>query len=274
MTAIDVIEAIGSFTVTEAAPTIEPCLARTMCATHVPPGHVDATAVARPPETVSAPDVAPLGVMASQTVSGLAVRSHVAPLLYVPVATNAWVVPLLIVSGPAGVSEMLTRVPAPNTVTVTVGEVTPPKLAVMVAVPIALPITSPVEDTLAMAGEEETHDAVPLQSVVVPLLNVSVHVNGVVPPIGTAGGALGVMAMLLRASVVTITVVAALVFPPHPGVESDALTLATPVVVPVAVLPEKLRMPAGAESQATLEVTSRVDPDDIVAMALNVRVAA
>jgi hypothetical protein len=70
---------VVSLTVTDARPRMSPQLARTLCATHTPPGQVDASAVARPPETVIAADGALTGSMASQTVSVLSVRSEVLP---------------------------------------------------------------------------------------------------------------------------------------------------------------------------------------------------
>jgi hypothetical protein len=85
-------------------------------------------------------------------------------------ATNFWVVPLFMDSGPAGVSEMATRVgPKGFTVVVTAGEVIPPKVAVTLEVPGPTALTTPLEDTVATAGVPEVQEAVVVQSTGAPV---------------------------------------------------------------------------------------------------------
>ena len=94
-------------------------------------------------------------------------RSCVVPSLYTPVAANDCDVPFAMLAVD-GVTWTLVSVAA-VTVSVAVAD-NPPEVAVIVALPAPTPVARPVLDTVAMAFDEEVHDAVAVRSWVEPSL--------------------------------------------------------------------------------------------------------
>jgi hypothetical protein len=118
------------------------------------------------------------------------VRLTVLPFVYVPVAVNCWLVPLVIEVF-EGVTAMETKAGG-FTVRVAV-PVTPPDVALIVVLPVATVVARPVVPTVATLAFEEAQVGL-LIGAVVPLLYVPVAVNCCVMP-SAADGLAGVTAM-------------------------------------------------------------------------------
>jgi hypothetical protein len=108
----------------------------------------------------------------------------------------------------------------------------PSAVAVMVVLPSATPVTTPLEETVAMEGLADVHVTVrPLRTV--PLLDLSVAVNCVVPPVLTLAG-FGDTVTLATGSATTVIV--AVPVPPARDAVICAVPEAFPVTTPVEVL--------------------------------------
>jgi hypothetical protein len=156
-----------------------------------------ATVVARPPAAMVA-----VAVLVDAQVTE-AVRSCVAPSVYVPVAVNCGAIPLATV-GLAGVTAIETSA-APATVSVALPLMLP-EVAVMVVVPAATVVARPPAATVAVAVLDDAQVAVAVRSCVEPSVSVPVAVNCCVSPLATLG-LVGVTAMETSAAGITVSVV-------------------------------------------------------------------
>jgi hypothetical protein len=157
------------------------------------------TVVAMP---VEAPIVAIVGSRIVQFT--IVVMLAIEPLLYVPVAVNAWVDPSAMVAE-LGLISIDVSVAA-ETWTIVVS-VSPLAVAVIVALPVLSPVTMPAGEvvvTVATEVFEDDHTAVSVTSCIVPLLSVSVAVRSTVRPSPTVGLS-GVITSVIGVAGVTVT---------------------------------------------------------------------
>jgi hypothetical protein len=152
------------------------------------------------------------------------VTSWVEPSVNRAAAVNCWVVPQVIEAF-AGVTAMET-IAAALTVN-TVDPLTPPALAVIVAVPVATEAASPLALAVVMVVSLEVQLAVLVRSCLLLSVNVPVAVNCWTVPSAIVGLA-GVRAIDTSAAAPTLSVV-------EPEIEAKvAETLAVPVATPLA----------------------------------------
>ena len=150
-----------------------------------------------------------------------------------PVTENCFAAPAAI-DGFAGVTISAVRLP-PVTVTFVEPE-TPPRVAVIVAVPAATPVIAPVEFTVAIPVLVEDQLAEALISCDVPSVKVPVAVSAFVTPEAMLG-LLGVMAIAVGAAAVTDRVVDPAT-PPEVAVmvvDPGAIAVAKPELLMLAV---------------------------------------
>jgi hypothetical protein len=179
-----------------------------------------AAAVAKPDELIAAVAGVP------EVHVALVVTFCVVPSLYVPVAVNCSVAPVISV-GFAGLIAIACSVAS---VTVSVAEllVTVPDVALIVALPTPAPVASPVALIVATVVADELHVAVFVRFCVLPSLYVPVAVNCCVAPFAIEGAA-GVTAIDCSVAAVPVSVA---VFEVTPFIV--AVTLVEPMPVTVA----------------------------------------